>query len=65
MCDYSLRAVASRPAEVGETLITTKVDGNFDRTGLPDPVVIIHHITVEGDRIARLTCRLAGDKPKG
>jgi hypothetical protein len=23
MCDYSLHAVASRPAQVGETLITT------------------------------------------
>ena len=23
----------------GETVITTKVDGNFDRTGLPDPVI--------------------------
>jgi hypothetical protein len=22
----------------GTTVVTTKVDGNFDRTGLPDPV---------------------------
>jgi hypothetical protein len=43
----------------GETVITTKVDGNFDRTGLPDPVIINHHITTEGDKIARLMCRLA------
>ena len=28
MCDYSLHAVASRPAKVGETLITT----TFPRT---------------------------------
>ena len=27
MCDYSLRAVASRPAKVGETLITTTFRG--------------------------------------
>lgn len=47
----------------GETIITTKVDGNFDRTGLPDPLIIDHHITVEGDKIAGLTCRLAGEKP--
>ena len=44
----------------GETVVTTKVDGNFDRTGLPDPVVINHHVTVEGDKIVGLTCRLAG-----
>ena len=44
----------------GEVVITTKVDGNFDRTGLPDPVIINHQITVEGDRISGLTCRLAG-----
>src|SRR5882672_6257553 len=35
----------------GETVITTKVDGNFDRTKLPDPVIINHHITAEGGQI--------------
>lgn len=45
----------------GEVTITTKVDGNFDRTGLPDPLVINHHIRLEGDKIVRLTCRLAGE----
>ncbi len=46
----------------GETVVTTKVDGNFDRTGLPDPVIIDHHITVKGDKIVGLTCRLASEK---
>ena len=27
MCDYSLHAVASRPAEVGEELVTTRFRG--------------------------------------
>ena len=45
----------------GEVAITTKVDGNFDRTGLPDPVIIVHRITVEGDKIVGLNCRLAGE----
>jgi hypothetical protein len=44
----------------GETIVTTKVNGNFDRTGLPDPVIINHHITVKGGKIGGLTCRLAG-----
>ena len=47
----------------GETVITTKVDGNFDRTGLPDPVIINHHITAKGGKIVALTCRLAGQEP--
>ena len=31
MCDYSLHAVASRPAKVGETLITTTFRGTSTR----------------------------------
>jgi ketosteroid isomerase-like protein len=42
----------------GEAVVTTEVDGNFDRTGLPDPVVIDHHISTHSGKIARLTCRL-------
>jgi SnoaL-like domain len=47
----------------GETILTTKVDGNFDRTGLPDPVIIDHHLRTEGEAIVSLTCLLAGKKP--
>jgi SnoaL-like domain len=47
-----------------ETVVTTKVDGNFDRNGLPNPVIINHHITVQGGKIVGLTCRLAGEKSK-
>lgn len=31
MCDYSLRHVASRPAKVGDRLITTAFDSSMDR----------------------------------
>jgi hypothetical protein len=44
----------------GETVVTTKVDGNFDKTGLPDPVIIKHHIAADGGKIVGSTCRLAG-----
>jgi hypothetical protein len=47
-----------------ETVITTRVDGNFDRTGLPDPVMINHSITAAGARIISLTCRLTGERPE-
>ena len=42
-----------------DVVLTSKVDGNFDRTGLPDPVLIRHHITVQAGKIVSLTCRLA------
>jgi hypothetical protein len=47
----------------GQAVVTTKVDGNFDRTGLPDPVIIDHQIRVESGKIVGLTCRLAGQEP--
>ena len=31
MCDYSLHAVATRPAKVGETLVTTTFRGTATR----------------------------------
>jgi hypothetical protein len=42
----------------GATFVTI-VDGTFDRTGLPNPVVIEHRLTTRNGRIAELTCRLA------
>jgi len=45
-----------------ESSITTQVDGTFDRTGLPDPVIIIQQITTQGDKIVGLTCRLADQR---
>lgn len=45
----------------GQTIVTVKVDGTFDRTGLPDPLVMDHCFTIAGDKIAALTCRLAGE----
>jgi NAD(P)-dependent dehydrogenase (short-subunit alcohol dehydrogenase family)/ketosteroid isomerase-like protein len=45
-----------------ETFVTTRVEGDFDRTGLPDPVVVEHRFVLESDRISRLTCRLARER---
>src|SRR5207247_2896376 len=43
MCDYSLHAVASRPAQVGETLITTTFRGTSTRgfASESDPAVAV------------------------
>ena len=48
----------------GQTIVTVKVDGTFDRTGLPDPLLMDHCFTVAGDKIKALTCKLAGEEPK-
>lgn len=56
--------VIDRSDSDGETVLTTKVDGDFDRTGLPDPVIIAHRITLAGGKIVGLTCRLADEPPR-
>lgn len=42
-----------------DATITAKVDGTFDRTGLPDPLIMTFHIVALDGRITKLTCRLA------
>jgi ketosteroid isomerase-like protein len=48
---------ASQRAE--QTIVTVKVDGTFDRTGLPDPLIMEHCFKLTGDKITELTCQLA------
>ena len=43
----------------GQTIVTVRIDGTFDRTGLPDPLLMDHSFTIAGDKIMALTCRLA------
>lgn len=38
----------------GVTIVTTKVDGDYDKTGLPDPLLLDHHVTVNDAKISRL-----------
>lgn len=39
--------------------ITAKVNGTFDRTGLPDPLIMTLHISALNSKITKLLCRLA------
>ena len=48
-----------RAARDGQTIVTVKIDGTFDRTGLPDPLLMDHCFTIAADKISVLTCRLA------
>lgn len=47
----------------GKTIVTLKVDGNFDKTGLPDPFLMDFHFTVDANKIVALDIRLPGEKP--
>lgn len=42
-----------------DATITAKVDGDFDRTGLPDPLIMTSRIEAMNGEIHKLTCRLA------
>jgi hypothetical protein len=43
----------------GQTIVRVKIDGTFDRTGLPDPLLMDHCFTLAYGRIAALTCKLS------
>lgn len=45
----------------GKTIVTVQVDGNFDKTGLPDPFLMDFHFTTDASKIAALNIRLAGE----
>src|SRR4029077_19850249 len=42
----------------GQTIVTAKIDGTFDRTGLPEPLLMDHCFKIGADQISVLTCRL-------
>lgn len=44
----------------GDATVTGTVDGTFDRTGLPDPLVMTFRVVGDRGKINGLTCRLAG-----
>ena len=48
----------------GQTTVTVKIDGTFDRTGLPDPLIMDHCFTVAGNKIVTLSCRLSGEQSR-
>ena len=38
----------------GEVIVHAVTDGDYDKTGLPYPLVLTYYFTVRGDRIVRL-----------
>ena len=48
----------------GKTIVTLRVDGNFDKTGLPDPFLMDFHFTLDTNKISALDIRLPGEGPR-
>jgi hypothetical protein len=40
--------------QAGKTIVTMKIDGNFDKTGLPNPFVMDFHFTIASGKITAL-----------
>ncbi len=44
----------------GKSIVTLQVDGDFDKTGLPDPFYMDFHFTLDQNKICLLNIRLPG-----
>ncbi len=51
---FEVRKVVERD---GDTTVTAKIDGTFDRKGLPDPLLMDHTFKIAGGKIAGLVVR--------
>jgi hypothetical protein len=38
----------------GQIIVSAKVDGEYDKTNLPDPLILTFYFTLHGDKIATL-----------
>jgi hypothetical protein len=48
-------------AHHGDYIVSAEVDGEYDKTGLPDPLVLTYYFSLENDKITRLI--ISGNKP--
>jgi len=51
---FEVRKVEERD---GQTTVTVSIDGTFDRTNLPDPLLMDHTFEIAAGKIATLTVR--------
>ena len=47
----------------GNIIVTAKIDGNFDKTGLPDPFQMDFHFTIDSNKVVALSIRLPEKRP--
>jgi hypothetical protein len=46
--------VTATSEHYGDVIVHAAMDGDYDKTGLPDPLVLTHYFTFRDDRIVRL-----------
>jgi len=46
----------------GKAIVTLRVDGDFDKTGLPDPFLMDFHFTLDTNKISALDIRMPGNR---
>jgi hypothetical protein len=47
----------------GDLIVTAKLDGDYDKTGLPDPLLLTFYFTLRGDKITKLIILLNKPSP--
>jgi hypothetical protein len=52
--DHLRLEVTNAVQDAKEIVVTAKSDGDYEKTGLPDPLYLDFHFTVEGDKVTRL-----------
>ena len=55
--------VVSAVDHYGDLIVTAKLDGNYDKTGLPDPLILTFYFTLRGDKITMLIILLNKPAP--
>src|ERR1039458_8012117 len=56
--------VTATAEHFGDVAVYAAMDGNYDKTGLPDPLILAHYPTIRDDRIARLII-IRNDRSEG
>jgi hypothetical protein len=52
--DHVTMRVTGSTCRRNSAAVTANIDGNFDKTGLPDPLVLTFYFAVSGERIDQL-----------
>ena len=57
--------ITLKPLKLNErddkSILTAEVDGNFDKTGLPDPFIMDLHFTIKNNQILSLSYHFVGE----
>ena len=48
------RRVVESKEHHGDFIVSVEVDGDYDKTGLPDPLILTFYFSLPGDQISRL-----------